>query len=189
MNIVLVIATLLGGAAAIGYFVDKFRKRRSASSSTNPNQGDAPRPVRPDQLTEAGGSVFGATHSGRHPFFIDEPLSDLREAKKLAKRSGKPLFLVIFDDKHPSRSKLFYSLGCFLDYFTTKKLVDDHFVAALVAVSNAGARELVPEDDPLENCLWVVLSPDGQVLKREGVYANPDEGLKRVREVVGQAEA
>ncbi len=46
---------------------------------------------------------------------------------------------------------------------------------------------LVPDDDPLERCLWVVLDPSGRIFRREGVYANPDEGLKRVREVIRQS--
>ncbi len=72
-----------------------------------------------------------------------------------------------------------------MDYFTTKKLVDDHFVSALVPLSSSGAKDLVPQHDPLENALWVVLNANGEILRREGVYANPDEGLKRVRAVIG----
>lgn len=44
--------------------------------------------------------------------------------------------------------------------------------------------QLIPADDPLENCLLTVMSPDKTILLQEGVYANPDEGLKRVREVI-----
>ena len=131
------------------------------------------------------GPVFGATQSGRQPFFIREPHETILSALQEAKKSAKPVFLVIYDEDHPSQSKLYYSLGCFLDYFTTKKLVDDHFVSALVPLSSSGAKDLVPQDDPLENALWVVLSANGEILRREGVYANPDEGLKRVRAVIG----
>lgn len=129
--------------------------------------------------------VFGATQSGRHPFFIREPHKTIPGALQEAKKSAKPVFLVIYDQDHPSQSKLYYSLGCFLDYFTTKKLVDDHFVSALVPLSSSGAKDLVPQDDPLENALWIVLGTNGEILRREGVYANPDEGLKRVRAVIG----
>lgn len=132
-------------------------------------------------------SVFGAMHSGRHPFFIREPHKSISEALQDAKKSAKPLFLVIYDQDHPSQSKLYYALGCFLEYFTTKKLVDDHFVFALVPLSSPGAKDLVPLDDPLESALWVVLSADGEILQRESVYANPDEGLKRVRTIIGSA--
>lgn len=71
-----------------------------------------------------------------------------------------------------------------MSYFSTKRLVQDHFVVAVVPTTDKFAASLVPPDDPLENCLWVVLGADGQILRREGVYANSDEGLKRVREVV-----
>ena len=133
--------------------------------------------------------VHGATQSGRHPFFIREPYATIPDAQEKARKTGKPIFLVIYDQEHPTLSKLYYSLGCFLDYFTTKKLVDDHFVSALVPVSSIGARDLVPPDDPLEKALWVVLNAKGEVIKREGVYANPDEGLKRVRQVIASSDA
>jgi hypothetical protein len=42
----------------------------------------------------------------------------------------------------------------------------------------------VPEDDPLESCLWVVLDLSSSIIRRERIYANPDEGMKRVREVI-----
>lgn len=69
-----------------------------------------------------------------------------------------------------------------MEYQTTKNLVNENFVQVLLDSNNPGAAELVPEDDPLENCRLVVLTPDGDTIRSEGVYANPDEGLKRVRE-------
>lgn len=127
-----------------------------------------------------------ATQSGRTPFFISEPVFDLAEAKVKSRESDKPLFLVIYDDEHPSKSKLDYSLGCFLEYFTTKKLLEQHYVCALLPASVPGVRAYVPENYPLENALLVITSADGEILRREGVYANLDEGLKRVRSVIAQ---
>lgn len=92
--------------------------------------------------------------------------------------------MVIFDPAHPQRSKLNFALGYFMEYQTTKRLVDEHFVPIVGPSSGPQLSALVPEDDPLELCLWVVLNPAGDILRREGVYANPDEGMKRVREVI-----
>lgn len=128
--------------------------------------------------------VYGATQSGREPFFIREPYSTIGSAQLAARETGNPIFLVIYDQDHPSLSKLYYSLGCFMDYFTTKKLVNDHFVTALVPALSSEAKQLVPDTDPLECALWVVLKPNGDIIRRESVYANADEGLKRVREVI-----
>lgn len=44
----------------------------------------------------------------------------------------------------------------------------------------------MPDDDPLESALLVVLGQSGEILRREGVYANPDEGMKRVRSIIAQ---
>ncbi len=143
----------------------------------------------PDSRTISKKQTFGATQSGRQPFFINEPFTELRSAKHVAQKSKRPLFLVIYDDSHPTKSELYYSLGCFLNYFTTKRLVDDHFVSALLPSTSDSVRELIPSDDPLENCLWVVISHDGKILRCEGVYANPDEGLKRVRSVIAELDS
>ena len=153
-------------------------RRANGKPTQLPPQG-LPQPV------ESFEPTYGATQSGRHPFFIREPHGTISDAMHDAKQSGKPVFLVIYDQDHPSQSKLYYSLGCFMDYFTTKKLVDDHFVVALVPTSATGAIDLVPQDDPLENSLWVVLGADGSIIRRESIYANADEGLKRVRAVIG----
>ncbi|SIS90977.1 hypothetical protein SAMN05421760_107106 [Neptunomonas antarctica] len=73
-----------------------------------------------------------------------------------------------------------------MDYFTTKNLVEDHFIPAIVKSSSKKVMQYIPEDDPLENCRLVVLSKSGDVLLSEGVYANPDEGLKRIRSLIAK---
>ncbi len=182
------IAGLLLGIFGIAFAFETPRRRfvslfqREATRSKLKVAQDAPISVA--QLPASSPATFGATQSGRHPFFIDEPKSSLSAAMREARLAQKPIFLVIYDAQHPTKSQLYYSLGCFLDYFTTKRIVQDHFVSALVPATDEEAAALVPADDPLENCLWVVLRPDGTVLRKEGVYANPDEGLKRVRSVV-----
>ena len=180
MEIVLGIATLLGGVTAIWFFWEKFRESRRNAKFVEPLTSSPN--VQASRAIDS--RVLGAIQSGREPFFIGEPKHDIKSAKSEASKTGKLVFLVIYNESHPTKSKLFYSLGCFMDYFTTKQLVHDHFVPALVSSKSQDAASLVPVDDPLENCLWVVLGKDGKVLVREGVYANPDEGLKRVRKVI-----
>lgn len=117
-------------------------------------------------------------------YFLRPPHSEVETAKAESLERGLPLFVIVYDEDHPTHSRLDYSLGYFMEYQTTKRLVDQHFVALLGPSSDPSLRILVPQDDPLENCLWVVMAPDGKVLRREGVYANPDEGMKRVRQVI-----
>lgn len=120
-------------------------------------------------------------------FFLSIPHRNLEDALVDAKKNEKLVFAVIYDETHPKFSKLSYSLGYFMEYHTTKSLVDEYFVSAIIKASDEQAASLIPSDDPLENCLWVVLTPEGEILRREGVYANPDEGLKRVRAVMASA--
>ncbi len=129
-----------------------------------------------------------APSAREQPFFLREPHADLAVALREAGGRKSPVFCVIFDPAHPTRSKLNYALGYFMEYQATKRLVDEHFVAVVGPSSAAELSRMVPDDDPLELCLWVVLDPSGRILRREGVYANPDEGLKRVREVIRQSE-
>jgi hypothetical protein len=121
-------------------------------------------------------------------FFLRPPHDDLKSAQAEAAERGLMLFIVIYDPEHPTRSKLDYSLGYFMEYQTTKRLVDQHFVAVVGPSNDNALSALVPEDDPLELCLWVVLTSAGEILRREGVYANPDEGMRRVRAAVAQVE-
>ncbi|PHR71110.1 MAG: hypothetical protein COA66_10340 [Arcobacter sp.] len=183
MEIVLGIATILGGITAVWFFIDKFleskRQRKVIMPTNTKNHVVVNRPRNTSQ-------VFGATESGRHPFFINEPQDDISSAIKLAGKNDKMVFVVIYDDNHPTKSKLFYSLGCFMDYFTTKKLVEDHFIPAIVNSSSKMVIQYIPEDDPLENARLVLLLKSGEILLSEGVYANPDEGLKRIRNVIAQ---
>ncbi|PTS81302.1 hypothetical protein DBR17_09840 [Sphingomonas sp. HMWF008] len=122
-------------------------------------------------------------------FFLRPPHDDLETACAEAAERKLLVFAVIYDPDHPTRSKLDFSLGYFMEYQTTKRLVDQHFVAMVGPSSDPALSALVPEDDPLELCLWAVITPDGTIRRREGVYANPDEGLKRVRAVVAKTQA
>jgi hypothetical protein len=123
----------------------------------------------------------------RNKFFVREPYSDLNEALTEAKARQLPIFAVIYDPRHSTHSKLDYTLGYFMEYETTKRLVDENFVALVGPCTDPTLSELVPEDDPLECCLWVVLNGAESILHIEQVYANPDEGLKRVRGVIGKS--
>ncbi|WP_083893420.1 GTP pyrophosphokinase [Herbaspirillum sp. B65] len=119
-------------------------------------------------------------------FFLSQPEELIETALVKAESKNRLVFAVIYDADKSSKSKLEYSLGYFLEYGITKTLVDENFIAALVPVSKGNARDFIPEDDPLENCRLVVFLPNGKVLRSEGVYANPDEGLRRVRTIVEQ---
>jgi hypothetical protein len=123
------------------------------------------------------------------PFFYGTVYTDLQKAQKESKAQNKPLLLVIYNAKSSTRSKISYSLGYFMEYETTKHLVKDNFISGIVNSQNSGVSEFIPKDDNLDNCLLVVVAPDNSILLREGVYANPDEGLKRVKNVMKKWES
>jgi len=117
-------------------------------------------------------------------YFLRAPHDNLATARAEAVVRNLPIFAVIFDPEHPNHSKIDYSLGYFMEYQTTKRLVDQHFVAIVGPSSDPDLAALVPADDPLETCLLVVLRGEGAITRCESVYANPDEGMKRVRGII-----
>lgn len=117
-------------------------------------------------------------------YFLGKVQTDLKQAKELSKKSNKPLFIVIYDKTHPKLSKLDYSLGYFMEYETTKKLVNNNFIQVLIDSKELAVNELVPAEESLENCFLTILTPDNKIIRQEGVYANPDEGLKRTKEII-----
>ncbi len=121
--------------------------------------------------------------------FLRQPEDGIEKAIKKAASMKKLVFVVIFDPDHPTKSNLAYALGHFLQYQTTRKLVDQSFVCCMIPVSNKTAKALIPVEDALDNCRWVVLNIQGDVLRSESLYANPDEGLARTREVIDIVES
>jgi len=132
------------------------------------------------------------TSVGRVPsaeLFSSPPTGSLAEAFAKARKTGRPIFLVVYDPNHPTRSRLAFTLGHFLEYETTRKLVAEHFESAVVPISDPDAKVLIPRDDPLEKPRWIVMTADGEQIHSEGLYANPDVGLKRTREIIAIADA
>jgi hypothetical protein len=117
-------------------------------------------------------------------FFLRAPHADLATARAEADARDLPLFVIVYDENHSSRSRLTYCLGYFMEWESTKRLVDEHFVVAVGPSSEAEFGRLVPVDDPLEECRWIVLDADKGV-RSESVYANPSEGRRRVLGVIG----
>lgn len=140
------------------------------------------------------GSQYAQTPTPPRPlpitdrFFMRAPHTNLAEAKAEAEARGVPVFAVAYDPDHSSRSQLDYCLGYFMGWETTKRLVDQHFVAAVGPISDPDFRHIVPEDDPLEECRLVIL--DGNVtIRSESVYANSGEGRRRVLSAIESAKS
>jgi hypothetical protein len=145
----------------------------------NPREGDLFVEVEGSSVEQVPGAEL----------FARPPAGSLVEVTTSARKTGRPIFLVIFDPSHPTRSRLAFTLGYFLEYETTRKLVAEHFESAVVPASDTDARALIPPNDPLERPRWVVMTADGKPIRSEGLYANPDEGLKRTREVIAIVES
>ena len=114
-------------------------------------------------------------------FFMGSTFADLKETLSIAKKENKGVFLVIYDSKHSTNSQLNYSLGCFTRYEMTKRLINEYFIQAIVSMDSYDTHKYIPNNYHMENCLLIVLDNKLDVIRQEGVYANADEGLKRVK--------
>ena len=114
-------------------------------------------------------------------FFIGATLTDLNDAIEASRKERKGLFLVIYDPEHSTNSKLVHSLGYFSQYEITKRLINENFIQAIIPSTSYEIKKYIPDNYHMENCLLVVFDKNGIIIRQEGVYANPDEGLKRVR--------
>ncbi|WP_296434684.1 MULTISPECIES: restriction endonuclease [unclassified Rhizobium] len=104
--------------------------------------------------------------------FLREPHSDLPTAKIEAQSRGVPVFAVVYDPNHSQRSRIDYCLGTFMEWETTKRMVDENFVPAVGPSTDEAFLSLVPSDDPLEECRLVIFTPTKTYLSAS-TYANP----------------
>ena len=143
---------------------------------------------RATQATAAAEKIAPDPQISLHHFFLREPHNNFISARNESESRNVPIFAVIYDPDHPTHSKLEHALGYFMEYRTTKKLVDEHFVAAVIPRDADDAGKLVPDDNPLERCLWVVLDPKGNIIDRQGVSGNPDSGMNIIRMLIKRFE-
>ncbi len=116
-------------------------------------------------------------------FFMRQPHADLKIAQEEADARNLPVFIAVYDEHHSTRSRLDYCLAYFMEWETTKRLVDENFVVAIGPSSNTEFGKFVPDDDPLEECRWIVVDR-GITVRSESFYANPSEGRKRVLQAI-----
>lgn len=181
---ILAVCTLIGGASGAAYFWDRLvawmeRRRRTSlhvkklddlSLGLTFTNKHAPEPQRETPL--GAGEVWGATISGRTPFFINTPFTDLALARQESKRSGKPLFIVIYDAEHSRQSQIRYTLGCALDEYPLKQKVDLKFVVCFTHRKAPGVAELIPHGAWLEAPLLLVFRTDGTLQWMNELRAN-----------------
>jgi len=110
------------------------------------------------------------------------PGRDLDNAIKRAGQANKRVFLVFWN----SNEKGNYP-GLEMKYFAereeTKKLLKDNFILVLLDRKHQDVKKYIP-DGNIEKAQWVLIGPDGKVIKQEAVYGNPDVGLKTVKELI-----
>lgn len=116
--------------------------------------------------------------------FKHQPHSALSSAISAAQIAKKLILIVIYDDKNLTLSNLDYALGAYLRLEETKDLISEHFISALLPISQSDAKSLIDENNRLEDAWLQIISPSGAILANEKVYPNANEGLKQIKNIV-----
>ena len=110
------------------------------------------------------------------------PARDLDSALKRAEKDKKRVFLVFWNSKEKGNNP-----GLDIRYFAelqeTKKLLREHFVLVLLDREHRDVKRYIPQGN-IEKAQWVLIGAGGRVVKQAAVYANPDVGLRTVKELV-----
>ena len=131
--------------------------------------------------------VFWASLAVAGPFdaravFGVTPANDLESALKRAEQAKKRVLLFFWNSKEKENYP-----GLEMKYFAerqeTKKLLKENFMLVLLDRNHKQVQKYLPAGNA-EKAQWVLIAPDGHVIKQEAVYGNPDSGLKAVKELV-----
>jgi hypothetical protein len=134
-------------------------------------------------------TVLHAQRLNPRDFFDGTASTSLEKAKELSKKSGKPVFAVVYSptaDRTPGMRQSgssSWALGYFMELPQTRALLRDNFEVALVTIKQPGVTEVLGNILPAKPWL-VVLTPDGDVMEKQEIYANPTVGLKIVTEIL-----
>ncbi len=125
-------------------------------------------------------SVFAADFDPRATFGT-APGRDLDAALKRAAQTKKRVLLFYWN----SKDKGAYP-GLDMKYFAemeeTKKLMKDNFIVVLLDKDHKDAKPYLASNT--EKPQWVLIGADGKTIKTESAAANPETGLKKVKELV-----
>ncbi len=112
------------------------------------------------------------------------PGRDLDAALKRAQKENKRIFLAIYDPKGDYNDQ-----GLQIKYFTdmeeTKKLLKENFIIVLLARTHKDAAKYIVGMNT-ERPRYILLSSTGTKLKDDTLAANPEDGLRRIKELLAQ---
>lgn len=114
--------------------------------------------------------------------FGQAPGRDIDAALKRATKDKKRVFVTFHDPKGDYNDQ-----GLAIKYFTdlqeTKELLKANFIIVLLP---RGHKDLEPYTRGMntERPLYIVLNSNGTKVKADSIYANPEEGLRIVKELV-----
>ncbi len=126
--------------------------------------------------------VIHAAEFDARAAFGSVPGRDLDSALKRAQKENKRIFLAIYDPKGDYNDQ-----GLQIKYFTdleeTKKLLKDNFVVVLLARTHKDAAKYIGAMNT-ERPRYILLSSTGNKIKDDTLAANPEDGLRRIKELV-----
>lgn len=126
--------------------------------------------------------AIGEKHFDAHVF------SPFSSVLKVAKDQDRPILLIVYDEKSPTKSQMDWGVGNFFRYKESRKLVKENFVAGITKKSDPDILKYLDGTDLWEECRIILLTKEGKMLNSEIVFANPEYGIKALRAYLSQME-
>lgn len=114
--------------------------------------------------------------------FGSAPGRDIDAALKRAQKENKRVLVAVYDSKDDYNNQ-----GLQIKYFTdlaeTKKLLKEHFIVVLLDRNHKDLAKYSGGIN-LERPHYILLSSTGSKLKDDTLCANPEDGLRRTKEII-----
>lgn len=128
-------------------------------------------------------AVHAAEFDARSAFGTT-PGRDIDAALKRAQKENKRVLVAVYDSKGDYNDQ-----GLQIKYFTdleeTKKLLKENFIIVLMDRNHKDLTKYADAAANTERPHYILLSPTGSKLKTDSLVANPTDGLRRTKEMIG----
>jgi len=96
---------------------------------------------------------------------------DINTALSIAKQRHKPVFVIVYDNRSKTKSRLDY-LDSFLSTKEERTFLNENFIEAIVSLSSPTVRKFFDQKEVLELCEILLISEDGELVTHRPIAAS-----------------
>lgn len=103
--------------------------------------------------------------------FVGTVHRDIEGAIVIAKQQHKPVFVVVYDNRSKTKSRLDV-LPSFLSTKAEREFLNEKFIQVLAPLSSPSVKKFFMQKDTLELCEILVISEDGKLVTHRPIAAS-----------------